>query len=325
MKTGKFRGKNWKNNQQKTEKSATKKGSVKHQIVQNLREQLDKGMGTSKHNDKVNGINLGLSQHEAYKGKIYSVKTFQNYRDLNMQAVDWMRSEGLKVTDLADFRENMRDYLEHLKAEKYSAWTIRAHAAAAAKLWGCSSRDFGVDLPDRHADQRIHNVSENERKHLAKRYSHVLKFAELTGLRRSELEAFKKSNHIDFLNGKTDILHLDGKRDNTKGHRDREIHLTLEDAKQVRKILNENARVRDLDQPFKQLHKNLQIHLKRHDFAQITYNRELQKRQEEGIAYQNVYRRRDGSGRVYDKDCLKVVTEALGHSRIDTSIVNYLD
>lgn len=299
--------------------------SIKSQIIRNLKDQLNNGMGTSKHMDKQDGMKKGLAQNEMYRGKIYSVKTFQNYRNLNMQAVEWMRSQNMQLKNLADFRQNMPSYLKFLKENQYSAWTIRSHAAAAAKIFGVSSKDFGVDLPSRRAEERVNNRTEKMSKNLSKIEGDTLEFARLTGLRRREMEAFKKSNHKDFLAGETDLLHLDGKKDNTKGHRDRTVVLTREDAQKVRYLLENSPKFKHLDRPFTQLSKKLQLHLQRHYFANATYSRILQERIDHGTAYTNLYRRKDGSGRVYDRDALQAVSEALGHSRVDTSIVSYLD
>lgn len=299
--------------------------SIKSQIIRNLKEQLNRGMGTSKHQDKQVGLKKGLAQNEMYSGKIYSVKTFQNYRNLNMQAVEWMRSQNMKLKNLEDFRQNMGTYLKFLKENDYSAWTVRSHAAAAAKVFGIRSKDFGVDLPSRRAENRVNNITEKMSKKLSMTEKDTLEFARLTGMRRREMEAFKKSNHEEFLSGKTDILHLDGKKDNTKGHRDRNVALSRDEAQRVRYLLEKSPKFKILESPFTNLSKKLQLHLQRHYFANATYNRILQERIDQGSVYKNLYRRKDGSGRVYDRDALQAVSEALGHSRIDTSIVNYLD
>ena len=313
------RGKNW---NEKNPKSVDLKG----EINRNLREQLKNGEGTSKHADKLRALENGIPQNIAFADKIYSHGTFKSYRDANMQAVNWLREQGIKPQSINEYCQNVPKYLEHLKATGKSAWTVNLAASAAAKLYGGSKHDFGVDLPIRRAAERTNNTGvktyRGERSLMA-READLLEIGRLTGLRRREMEAFRRENHVGFIGGKTDIIELNGKKDNTKGGRNREIPLDRASADRVRELLGQSIRMQK-EKPFSGIDKNLNIHRQRHHFAKLMYQKLVDQRELRGIQTTNWYRCRDGSGLKFDKDVALEVSNALGHGRVDTSIINYL-
>lgn len=308
----KKRGKNW----QRNARERHERGSIKTQIIRNLTAQHDRGRGTSKHADKDSG--------RGYTGKIYSDQTLKGYINANCQAVDWMKEQGHTPHTIVEFVSQMPDYLNHLIADGYSAWTIHTHASAAAKLYGGKTADFGVKLPSRRGDDRIHNQGgKNARAALLTREKDLLEVVRLTGLRRSELEAFRRGDHQAFVDGQTDTLHLDGHRDNTKGGRDRDVKLRHKDAEKVRELMRTSPRMQR-ERPFADVDKHLPVHTARHDFARLRYNRRMDEKRQRGERTQHWYICRDGSGLHFDKDVALEVSEALGHGRVDTAIINYL-
>lgn len=308
----KKRGKHWKGRAEQRKE----KGSIKTQIIRNLTAQHDRGRGTSKRHDKYDG--------RGFKGKIYSDSTLRGYINMNCQAVDWMRQQGRNPHDIVAFERQMPGYLQHLIDDGYSAWTIHAHASAAAKLYGGTTQDFGIALPPRRSEERVHNVAtDRARESLLLREKDLLEVASLTGLRRSEMESFRRSDHQEFISGKTDVLHLDGHRDDTKGGRDRDVPLPHKDAERVRELLRESPRMAR-ERPFSGIDRHLPVHAQRHAFAQRMYHRLLEEKRERGEPTRTWYICRDGSGLRFDRDAVQQVSEALGHSRVDTAIVAYL-
>lgn len=310
----KGRGKHWKENAA----ARREKGSIKQQIIRNLQAQHARGRGTSKKEDKARDGVTGM------KGKIYSDQTLKSYINLNCQAATWMKEQGRTPHDIVEFERMMPDYLTHLISSGCSAWTVHAHASAAAKLYGGSTRDFGVDLPARHQSERVHNVTtERARQSLADRERDLREVATLTGLRRCEMESFHRGDHRDFIAGRTDTLHLDGRKDNTKGGRSRDVRLYHKDAERVRELLRTSARMQR-EKPFADIDRHLQVHICRHDFAKRNYFHLLDEKRQQGIPTRSWYICRDGSGLRFDRDVAQQVSEMLGHSRVDSAIISYL-
>jgi len=99
--------------------------------------------GQSKHEDKrANG-------NKPMRDKIYSYQTMRNYKQNGIRFLKWARSEYHCKT-LEEARSHAAEYLQRGIDAHKSAWTVRADAAALAKLYHCGTRDFGVDLPSRN-------------------------------------------------------------------------------------------------------------------------------------------------------------------------------
>lgn len=98
--------------------------------------------GDSKHADKEK--NNGKPDPQ----KIYSYNGMKNYLDVAHQFTEWVKDK-YRHRAVDEARQYVGEYLELRKNSKNSAWTVRRDAAALAKLFGCQTTDFGVELPVR--------------------------------------------------------------------------------------------------------------------------------------------------------------------------------
>ncbi len=100
--------------------------------------------GRSKHADKLdNRDSRGACVPD--RNKIYIISTRNNYMANAQRFAKWARSVH-GVNSLADTRQYTGEYLTIRQSEGKSAWTIRADAAAIAKVYGCRTTELGVRL-----------------------------------------------------------------------------------------------------------------------------------------------------------------------------------
>lgn len=187
--------------------------SLKRQIQEKYDSML--AIGQSKKTDKLAG-NVA--------GRIYSWETYHSYMKHACYFADWAKQQpapedlGHKVRTLDEARRFVEAFLQNGIDRKLSAYTMQLQAAALAKLYGCHSTDFDVDLPKRSRanltrsrGEKVRDANFNEGLH-----EELVRFCRCTGLRRGELEQIRGE----------DLREIDGKyylevTRNTKGGRPR--------------------------------------------------------------------------------------------------------
>lgn len=225
------------------------KKSLKRQIQEKYDSML--AIGESKNAAKAAG---GIA------GKIYSWETYHSYIKHACYFADWAKEQpapqdlGRKVRTLDEARRFVEPFLQNGIDRGLSAYTLQLQAAALAKLYGCHSTDFDVDLPSRSRanlkrsrGEKARDANFNEDLH-----QDLVRFCRCTGLRRGELEQIRGE----------DLREIDGKfflevTRNTKGGRPRtspivgseeEIHavvaqLRAAGSKKVYPVVSTNADV----------------------------------------------------------------------------------
>ena len=179
-----------------------------------------------------------------------------------------------------------------------------------AKVYGVSSGDFGIKTPVRHRSEITRSRRSSERS------TEFTEFCKATGLRRSEVACLTGDKLIHNADGSYSIRVEVG----TKGGRARTAPVIGPHAAQVaaRMLQAGGGKV------WPSIPSHCDIHALRASYAASLYRmyaRPLEDAKKDGGVY---WCRRDRAGTGYDKEALRVVSEALGHSRLDVVPGHYL-
>lgn len=268
----------------------------------------DYGRGVSKHAvDASDGIQ-----------RIHSQETYNTYLKQANKYADWCYAHGCRY-DVQLARDLVPQYLQELIDSGISAWTVRTAAAALAKIYSCSSVDFGVQFPKRErlAVKRSRYAAERDRHVSLTANELLITTARCTGLRRHELEELRGTDLIKAEDGQCYVRV--GKA--AKGGRPRQA-LIVASEKELRMI------VKAMDQAgkgkvFEHVHSKLDVHALRSQYACSVYRRYA--RPLETLSKKEQYCcRKDMIGHVYDRQAMQVASRMLGHNRIDVIANNYL-
>ncbi len=271
-----------------------KNGSLKYQMKQKLQSMAK--YGHSKHADKQeNGGKPALD-------KIYSRQTMATYKAVADEYASWCRNNGIKTMEQAE--QATGDYLRERMGANLSAWTIRRDAAALGKLFQKSTTELGVSLPRR--EREAITRSRNEVKGFSESKNQALvDFCRATGLRRSEVASLSPKDVYKASDGRI-MVSVNG-----KGGRERILPCLNEKPLQMALEAISEGRSRVIDH----IPNRTPCHVYRAEYAQGLYN-SIEKNGVEGF-----YRCKGTRyGDIYDKQAMKEVSEALGHSRLDVVI-----
>lgn len=292
--------------------SRKNKLSLVGQVKARFDEQL--AIGESKHKDKQNG---------ATEGKIYSWETYRTYMKHANYFTKWCKSEhGCKTLDQC--RPFVNDWLK--TRQNLSAYTQKLEAAALAKMYGCSTRDF-IQTKSRNRAEITRSRKECMRdKHFSeKRNKDLVEFCQSTGLRRAELKALTGDKLI-YKNSMPYIKVNTG----AKGGRYREVPVTG-NVNLVEHLMKQAGSCK----VFKNVSGNADIHSFRADYATALYKQYARPIEEipfdrlnvgTGRWYQSevYYCRGDRAGTKFDKQAMLIVSNALGHNRLSVIAGHYL-
>ena len=303
--------------------------SLKLQILKRI-DSL-KCFGQSKHAAKQKQKELdslvGVKQNSLRVHGIFSRSTCDTYKKHALNFATWERKthpeKEYKI--LSNIRtEHIKEWLEQGISEGESAYTTRLKAASLAKIFSCHTYDFGIKLPSKKNDRSTikrsrHNVAYDN--HFSeKNNKDLVDFCKATGLRRSEVTQIKPEQITKDKKGNV-ILDFKSKREfkvMAKGARGRHVH-PLHNMVDV--VLKAKRKAEKLGQAtiFKKIHHAMDVHSYRRYYAQHKYAEVIEQYKLKVLDYIC----RDGSGRRYNKKALRIVSENLGHGRLDVVVKNY--
>ena len=283
-----------------------RRGSLKHQVVETLCAK------------KKFGVKKASVSAEVRNKSIFSVKTFETYMERCQVYVEWLRAEGIAPKTLKEAKRYVPDYLAHLSKSGYSPWTISTAASALAKLYDSTIPSFGVELPKRERTKVKRSRAPKETLFSS---DPLYTFCTATGLRRHELLLFKPE-HLQRKEGQWYVYVPQG-----KGGRPRlaPVVRSLEAITLVEQIVRVAEREGKVGEYYwkDKVPENLDIHAMRRRYAKAIYARA--ERDLEGLDYAGKYYcRGDFKGQVFDREALRITSEALGHSRLDVAVNSYL-
>ena len=282
-----------------------KKKSIIRQGIERLLKMS--AFGQSKHRDKLK------NNGKPARDRIYSGRTLTNYIAACCRFLKWARTEHGCI-DLDAARQYVAEYLRLRIRQGLSAWTVRAEAAALAKIYQCSMCDFGVKLPKR----RRRDVKQHRGNRWAGHYDSIKHkalelFCRACGLRRHEVAQLRPTDVYRSNKGNV-IVHVR----QGKGGKERFV-IALND---LPLELAEQAAARGDKLIFPCIPKYAPVHTWRRAYAQDLYQR-LARPVEEIPRQEQYICRGERAGIIYDKRAMQAVSKMLGHSRLDV-VTSYL-
>lgn len=276
-----------------------KRRSLVRQVQDKLTEKIR--YGESRHLAKQTG---------AEKTGIHSRNTYNSYLKLASKFVKWSR-ENYHCRDLADTRQYVDEYLK-ICIDKYSPSTQKSVASALATVFDCSTKNF-IQTENRHRSN-ITRSRQNKAKFSEKNNKEFIEFCKATGLRRSEVVKLKPEQLIE-QKEQAEVKYF--LRVKGKGGRIRTLPILSMEAVERIKATPDGQRV------WLNVPKKADIHRYRAEYAKSIYSQHA--RPLESIPKSDrYYCRKDLKGTLYDKQAMKIASEALGHSRIDIIASHYL-
>lgn len=272
-------------------------------IVRQAIEKLDSmaAFGQSKHLDKKE--NSGKPAVE----KIYSFSTMKNYKEICVKYANWARSEhGCRT--LEEAQQYTGAYLQQRMDAGASAWTIRRDAAGLAKLYQIKTTELGVELPTRHRGDVVQHRGGKTAGHFApNKHKDLVDLCLATGLRRHEVAALRPEDVTQDAQGHILVHVRQGKGGKAR---------TVQALNQCPLEIAQAAQAAGQDKVIQHIPKYAPIHEYRAKFARALYAQVA--RDPTKLARNERYDcRADMAGKSFDRMAMKVVSQALGHSRLD--------
>lgn len=291
-----------------------KMGSITYQIQARLMGKMTPG--AKKHVDKMSG-HYGKGKPDPEK--IYSYQTMEDYMRISNRFARWAQEQHGKVRDLDDLRPYAAEWLQE-RAQTLQASTIKQDRAALAKLYGCSCNEILEDLPRRERQDFIKNRGESWRGHYSKdSHPEITMLSEGAGTRRHEMQRLKPDQVVRRDDGRIWIEDVRG-----KGGKTRDIPVRLEYGDKILALADEaKAAGRDRLLSDTRIPDRAPIHDDRGREYAVGIYREHARPIEELKHKEIYYGRKELVGTRWDKEALRAVTQALGHSRLNV-VANYL-
>lgn len=284
---------------------SSKRKSLKRQAVDQLLSM--KAFGQKKHRDKQ------LNNGRPIKSKIYSLGTMHEYLKIAVRFTDWAKVHGCRF--LEDAKPLVGQYLQERIDAGKSAWTIETDASALSKLFQVERSEFGVELPPRRREDITQHRSKDTWKGLfsEKNNQDFVDLCRATGMRRHEIAALRTEDVTLESDGRVMIHVVSG-----KGGRERNLE-ALSDAPWR---LAEAAKAEGREFVVARVPSHAPIHQYRAEYAREMYERIA--RDPATLPRKERYcAKAERFGQEYDREALRVVSENLGHSRVDV-LMNYL-
>lgn len=294
--------------------------TIANQIHSALADKI--AFGQSKHVDKFEQEKkFGESTY-----KVYSLGTYDTYKKVGEEYARWLADKGIKYGKLTETERYTREYIETRLNEGKSPHTLKMERSALSMIYG---HRIEVPLPVRHNTdvKRSRQETAND-KHISRtgKYRDVFTVATATGCRRCDMKSLTVNSFIE-RDGK---YYVDIRQ--SKGGRNRLSPILPDKVLEVKAIF-ERARENGQHHVFDHIPKEIDIHGLRREYAQALYHT-LQNDKNLRDEYLDHYPCRnenvksdiykDRQGNSFERDTVWVVSNALGHTRIDTSISAYL-
>ena len=283
--------------------------------------------------------NLGFGQ-STYQ--IYSVNSYKTYLKQCKQYARWLKEEkGInKIDDINKTEQYAKEYIQKRLDDVKSIYTVKMERSALGMLYG---KQIDIQLPSRTPDKITRSRKETKNDRYITRdgkYKDVFTIAIATGSRRKDISKLCVNNFRE-VDGKLYVYF-----ERSKGGRDRLTPVLEKYEKDVRDII-EQAKADGKTRLFNHIPKEIDIHGLRREYCQGLYDeikdnkelrdeilknyperRELKTQKDKGgntvtkEIKSDVYK--DRSGNVWKRDDIYVLSQALGHNRLDVSITHYL-
>lgn len=307
----------------------TLNNQVQHALTQKAR------IGESRHKAKEE-----LRQEYADKGEkmafgvavdgIHSIKTYDVYKGHCERFTAWcIENKGVnKYAKLESIKQYASEYLKEREAQGLSLYTLKAERAALGKL-------YGEQIPYKFEKARTYKDVTRSRG-AAKRDAHfseeknapLVALCRGTGGRREDIS--KLTKECFFIKDGNMFVRFE----QSKGGRDRIAPVLKNYQEQIKELLDKTENNKLL---FDVIHNGCDVHGYRREYAQelyktvcndeklkAEYSKQYAPRNEPNIKG-SVYRSHEKERHfVGERDNIYIVSQALGHNRLDVSVNHYL-
>lgn len=295
-----------------------KKRTLENQIVSSLKKQIC--FGDSKHLDKQK-LSWGESSY-----KIYSYSTYNTYKKECLQFSKYLiENKNInKYISIADAEKYVKDYLDYCKDKKCSLYTLKMRRSALSMLFK-HSIDYKLDV--RHYTDVTRSRKEVEAdKHYNRegKYKDLFTILESTGGRRADIKNIKISDFFE----KDNKLFL--KINQSKGGRDRIVYVL--NSSDIKEII-EKRKQENKEYLVDKIPSKIDVHSYRRYYCRELYKTVLKDKElrEELLKIyparsENIKRDyyKDRENNVFDRDCVYICTQNLGHNRLNVTVNHYL-
>jgi len=280
-----------------------RKIKLRKQLQDNLRDKWNKGYARAKHDIK------DLHNSTPY---IHSENTFKTYHAQVNHFCDWCKNNGIK--EHSEALQRVPEYMQHLNDSGKSAWSQSTALNALAKAFDKSTTDFDYKLPQRSRSDivRSRGAAVRDAHFSPENNKDLIRFCDATGLRKRELSALKGS-YKTVKDGKLYIHVYNG-----KGGKERDVLVNRD----VQFVSNMMDRAGD-GKVFPKLHNGADYHHYRGNYATNLYL-SLARPLDKIPPKERYICRGDMKGKIFDKQAMAIVSQNLGHNRIDVIANNYL-
>ena len=303
----------------------------KRSFAKQIQDRLDAclSIGVSKHADKQKQDENGRRLSDA---RIYSWNTYRAYLQHANIFAQWIKTNYPGIKTLADARPYVDIWLCSRVCNGLSAYTVKLDAAALAKVYGCSTGDFGIITPPRLREEitRSRGKKIRDRHFSEKNNAELIAFCRCCGLRRSELEKLRGTDLVEHKDGSFSVHVISG-----KGGRDR--YAPVVGTQDEIRALVDRMHAAGNEKVWKKVHNAADIHGYRREYAARVYAqhaRDVYTLLEEkipdpdhsGRMVSALYKCRGKKyGHYFDRAALLEASKALGHNRVDVVARHYLD
>lgn len=274
--------------------------------------------------------------------QIYSVNSYKTYLKQCKQYAKWLKQEkGInKIDDINKTEQYAKEYIQKRMDDGKSIYTVKMERSALGMLYG---KQIDIKLPSRTPDQITRSRKETKNDRYISRdgkYKDVFTIAIATGSRRKDISKLCVNNFRE-VDGKLYVYF-----ERSKGGRDRLTPVLEKYEKDVRDII-EQAKNEGKTRLFNHIPKEIDVHGLRREYCQGLYDEIKDNKELRNEILKNYPERRelktqkdkdgntvtkeiksdiykDRSGNTWKRDDIYVLSQALGHNRLDVSITHYL-
>ena len=263
---------------------------------------------------------------------IYSINTFKAYLKHGEHFIDWCVSEkGCKTygKSLEELRRYAPEYLQAREAEGLSLYSLKAEKSALGKI-------FGGEIPYTFTEKRqIKNITRSRGKAVRDTHFNPEKNQELviiakaTGGRREDIGKLTPKSFITDHKGRLWVIFAQ-----SKGGRNRISPVLPQYTEAVKAIIKSKS---DNDKPiFARINTNADIHSYRREYAQTLYATVANDHEyRDDLLGMYPSRKEKAKGDYYYshtkdlpfkgcRDDIYIVSQALGHNRLEVTVNHYL-
>jgi len=263
---------------------------------------------------------------------IHSIQTMKNYNQVSHEFIKWAKSQG--AGNRQDLNEVIQkygtEYLKHRESQNLSTQTLKRDRAALNKIMTSDKKiDYKFQSTNIHQITRSRSNKNTDNKHFNElNNSALVALAKGTGGRRSDLKKLTPECFYE-KNG-----NLYCRFEQSKGGKDRTVIVRDEYRKEIE---NRISMTRSNERLFERIHSNADIHSYRRNYAQELYkdiikNDDLKRdladlysaRIEPKIKSDYYITKGEDNFFKGKRDDIHLITNALGHNRLEVAVNHYL-